>query len=64
MSDSIAMSVLGPIATSELGMTLMHEHVFNDCSCWWRGHESGYQSDMMHKKVDSSMQKELTEDPF
>ena len=64
MSDPIAMTVLGPISTSELGATLMHEHVFNDCSCWWRGHEPDYHSELMHKKVNASMQKELIQDPF
>jgi phosphotriesterase-related protein len=64
MSESTAMTVLGPVPTSELGTTLMHEHVFNDCSCAWRGHESGYHSEIMHKKVDASMQQQLIKDPF
>ena len=29
------MTVNGPIPVADLGMTLMHEHILNDCSCWW-----------------------------
>jgi len=34
MSDQI-MTVLGPIAPDELGLTLAHEHVFFDLRCLW-----------------------------
>ena len=64
MSESTAMTVLGPVPTSELGVTLMHEHIFNDCSCCWRGHEPDYSSEIMHSKVDASMQQQLIKDPF
>jgi phosphotriesterase-related protein len=29
------MTVAGPIAAAALGVTLMHEHLLNDCRCWW-----------------------------
>ena len=29
------MTVLGPIPVERLGVTLMHEHILNDCRCWW-----------------------------
>lgn len=29
------MTVDGPIPSSALGHTLMHEHLQNDCRCWW-----------------------------
>ena len=29
------MTVLGPIPSADLGPTLMHEHILNDCRCWW-----------------------------
>ncbi len=64
MSESTAMTVLGPVPTSELGVTLMHEHILNDCSCCWRGHEPDYSSEIMHSKVDASMQQQLIKDPF
>lgn len=27
------MTVRGPIASADLGITLMHEHILNDCRC-------------------------------
>jgi phosphotriesterase-related protein len=30
-----AMTVLGPVPAAEFGVTLMHEHILNDCRCWW-----------------------------
>jgi phosphotriesterase-related protein len=64
MSESTVMTVLGPVSTAEIGVTLMHEHILNDCSCCWRGHEPDYSSEIMHRKVDASMQQQLIEDPF
>ena len=64
MSEPTAMTVLGAVPTSEIGVTLMHEHVLNDCSCCWRGNEPDYSSAIMHSKVDASMQQQLIEDPF
>ncbi len=29
------MTVLGPVDVADLGITLMHEHLLNDCRCWW-----------------------------
>ena len=29
------MTVTGAIPVADLGVTLMHEHILNDCSCWW-----------------------------
>jgi len=29
------MTVVGSIDSTSLGVTLMHEHILNDCSCWW-----------------------------
>ncbi len=34
-SSGRVMTVLGDIAIADLGVTLMHEHILNDCSCWW-----------------------------
>ena len=30
------MTVLGPIPAADLGITLPHEHILNDCRCWWQ----------------------------
>ncbi len=29
------MTVLGPVASADLGVTLTHEHILNDVSSWW-----------------------------
>ena len=29
------MTVNGAIDADQLGITLMHEHILNDCRCWW-----------------------------
>lgn len=64
MSKAIAMTVSGPVPTAELGPTLMHEHIMNDCSCWWAGHDPEYKSPIRDAKVDSSMYEDLLRDPF
>jgi hypothetical protein len=33
--SGLVMTVDGPIPSAELGVTLMHEHLQNDCRCWW-----------------------------
>jgi phosphotriesterase-related protein len=33
--SGMVMTVAGPIPVSDLGLTLMHEHILNDCRCWW-----------------------------
>lgn len=33
--SGLVMTVNGPIKAAEMGVTLMHEHLLNDCRCWW-----------------------------
>ena len=35
VGSGLVMTVNGPIKSADLGVTLMHEHLQNDCSCWW-----------------------------
>ena len=58
------MTVLGLIPTSDLGITLMHEHILNDCSCWWKGHDPSYESSIRCVKVEASLHDKLLKDPF
>jgi phosphotriesterase-related protein len=57
------MSVEGPIPVADLGMTLMHEHILNDCSCWWNppGPDRAHLADA---EVEPSILWELRQDPF
>jgi phosphotriesterase-related protein len=58
------MTVTGPIDPDDLGITLMHEHVFIDASSWWRGPESGASALVASGPVDVSIIGELRMDPF
>ena len=58
------MTVTGPIDPDDLGITLMHEHVFIDASSWWRGPESGASARVASGPVDVSIIGELRMDPF
>lgn len=62
-SDSV-MTVLGPVAASELGATLIHEHILNDCTCWWRGHDPGLASPLRDVPVSPDILWRLRNDPF
>lgn len=58
------MTVLGPIPLDRLGVTLMHEHILNDCSCWWRGHEPGFTSAIRDVPISPDILSQLRHDPF
>ena len=61
--SGLVMSVEGPIPVSDLGMTLMHEHILNDCSCWWNppGPDREHLADA---EVEPGNLWELRQDPF
>ncbi|SDZ57154.1 phosphotriesterase-related protein [Jannaschia faecimaris] len=58
------MSVQGPVALDALGQTLMHEHILNDCTCWWRGHDPAFDSPIRDVPVTPDMLWMLRQDPF
>jgi phosphotriesterase-related protein len=58
------MTVLGPIAAEDLGVTLMHEHLLNDCSCWWHKPEQPARRQLACEPVHSGILGELRMDPF
>ncbi len=57
------MTVTGPIPVADLGLTLMHEHILNDCSCWWNppGRDRAWLADA---PLTPSILWELRQDPF
>lgn len=58
-----AMTVLGPVPVEDLGITLMHEHILNDCSCWW--HPPGpARAHLADAPMSAALQWELRQDPF
>lgn len=62
--SDMVMSVLGPVAADTLGPTLVHEHILNDCSCWWRGRDPSFQSPIRDVPVAPDILWQLRNDPF
>ena len=58
------MTVDGPIASADLGHTLMHEHLQNDCSCWWNAPAEPERQYLAEALVSIEILSELRQDPF
>lgn len=58
------MTVLGPIASADLGHTLMHEHILNDCRCWWNAPTEPERQYLADSPVSIGILGELRQDPF
>ncbi|ODT58320.1 MULTISPECIES: phosphotriesterase-related protein [Paracoccus] len=58
------MTVTGPIASADLGHTLMHEHLQNDCRCWWNAPTDPARQHLADCPVSIEILSELRQDPF
>ena len=58
------MAVRGPIAAAELGVTLPHEHILNDCRCWWHKPQEPERQHLATEPVHAGIIGELRMDPF
>ena len=58
------MTVDGPIPSAALGVTLMHEHLQNDCSCWWNPPTDPARQYLADSPVRIEILSELRQDPF
>lgn len=58
------MTVLGPVAVEDLGVTLMHEHLLNDCRCWWHPPTTPERQYLAEGPVRPEILGELRMDPF
>ncbi len=58
------MTVTGEISPSEMGVTLIHEHILVDASRWWRGPDAGASERVAMGPVEASIIGELRMDPF
>ncbi len=58
------MTVLGPIPVEDLGVTLMHEHLLNDCRCWWNPPTTPERQYLAEGPVRPEILAELRMDPF
>lgn len=57
-------TVTGPVPREGLGVTLMHEHILNDCTCWWRGRDPAFSSPIRDLPVSATILSRLKNDPF
>ena len=64
MSDQVVMTVLGPIAPDELGMTITHEHLIVDLSPWFFTPEEASHRRDINRPVDMSMLTDLRRRPM
>lgn len=58
------MTVLGPIPSAAMGHTLMHEHILNDCRCWWHAPTTPERQYLADSPVRIEILSELRQDPF
>ncbi|MEP4030844.1 phosphotriesterase-related protein [Roseibium polysiphoniae] len=58
------MTVNGLVDASAMGVTLMHEHVLNDCTCWWNPPKTPERQYLADSFVCMAVLSELHQDPF
>ncbi|MCM2449783.1 phosphotriesterase family protein [Agrobacterium vitis] len=58
------MTVAGPISVEQMGVTLMHEHILNDCRCWWHQPKTPDRQYLAEGFVCMEILGELRQDPF
>jgi phosphotriesterase-related protein len=64
VGSGLVMTVNGPIPSADLGVTLMHEHLQNDCSCWWNPPKELDRQHLATGPVRIEILSELRQDPF
>jgi phosphotriesterase-related protein len=64
VGSGMVMTVDGPIPSSRLGHTLMHEHLQNDCRCWWNPPQEPERAYLAEAEVSIELLSELRQDPF
>lgn len=57
-------TVTGNIPTASMGITLMHEHILNDCTCWWNEPLEPERRYLAESDVKIDILSELKQDPF
>lgn len=62
--SGLVMTVNGPIKAEEMGVTLMHEHLLNDCRCWWNPPKEPERAHLGTSPVHAGIIGELRMDPF
>lgn len=63
-SSAQVTTVLGPVDASQLGITLCHEHIFLDLSCWWCHPRSSERIHVVDAPVQALDREILIGDPY
>ena len=58
------MTVLGAIPAAAMGVTLPHEHILNDCRCWWNKPSQPERAHLATQPVHAGILGELRMDRF
>lgn len=58
------MTVQGPIPAAGMGITLPHEHILNDCRCWWHQPKEPERQHLATSRLHMGILGELRMDPF
>src|SRR2546428_11754317 len=64
MSTGRVMTVRGPISARDLGITLMHEHVFIDLTLLWDSPTSEWQKPLVDAEITLANRGLLQVDPY
>lgn len=64
VGSGLVMTVGGAIPAERLGVTLMHEHILNDCRCWWNEPKEPERRYLAEQPVSIEILSELRQDPF
>ena len=64
VGSGLVMTVAGPIPADALGVTLPHEHILNDCRCWWHRPSEPHRQHLATEPVHAGILGELRMDPF
>ena len=62
--SGLVMTVDGAVPAADLGVTLMHEHLVNDCRCWWNPPKQPARARLGGEPVHMGIIGELRMDPF
>jgi len=62
--SGLVMTVRGPMPADRMGVTLPHEHILNDCRCWWNRPREPDRQHLATEPVDLGIIGELRMDPF
>ncbi|MCT7376908.1 phosphotriesterase family protein [Chelativorans salis] len=64
VGSGLVMTVGGTTPAEQLGVTLMHEHILNDCRCWWNEPKEPERRYLAGQPVRIEILSELRQDPF